>query len=79
MFKYILIFFLLVIFVPVFRNFLFNLLVGKQIAKEQKRYNDIMEKQRGKEGDIKVKPTPPQADKKGGYEGGQYVDFEEVK
>ncbi|MFD2519878.1 DUF4834 domain-containing protein [Emticicia soli] len=78
MFKYILIFLLLIVFVPVFRNFLFNLLVGKQIAKEQKRYNDIMEKQRGKEGDIKVKPTQ-QSDKKGGYEGGQYVDFEEVK
>ncbi len=78
MFKYILIFLLLVIFVPVFRNFLFNLLVGKQIAKEQKRYNDIMEKKRGKEGDIKVKPTST-SEKKGGFEGGQYVDFEEVK
>ena len=78
MFKYILIFTLLIIFVPVFRNFLFNLLVGKQIAKEQKRYNDIMEKQRGKEGDIKLKPTQSTG-KKGGYEGGQYVDYEEIK
>jgi len=78
MFKYILIFALLIIFVPVFRNFLFNLLVGKQIAKEQKRYNDIVEKQRGKDGDIKVKPTQP-PNKKGGFEGGQYVDYEEVK
>lgn len=78
MFKYILIFFLLIIFVPVFRNFLFKLLVGKQIAKEQKRYNDIVEKERGKEGDIKVKPTTP-PHKKNGYEGGQYVDYEEIK
>jgi len=78
MFKYILIFLLLIVFVPVFRNFLFNLLVGKQIAKEQKRYNDIMEKKRGKEGDVKVQETPPSA-KKGGFEGGQYVDYEEIK
>ncbi|WP_337040278.1 DUF4834 domain-containing protein [Emticicia sp. 17c] len=78
MFKYVIILLLLIVFVPTFRNFLFELLVGKQIAKEQKRYNDIMEKQRGKEGDVKVKSTE-QTNKKDSFEGGQYVDFEEVK
>ncbi len=78
MFKYILIAFLLIAFVPAIRRFLFELLVGNQIAKQQKRYNDMMEKERGKEGDIKVK-TPPTNTKSKGFEGGQYVDYEEVK
>ena len=78
MFKYILIVFLLIAFVPAIRRFLFELLVGNQIAKQQKRYNDFMEKERGKEGEIKVK-TPPTSSKNKGFEGGQYVDYEEVK
>lgn len=78
MFKYILIIFLLIAFVPAIRNFLFNILVGNQIAKQQKRYNDFMEKERGKEGDIKVK-TSPTSSKNKSSEGGQYVDYEEVK
>ena len=78
MFKYILIAFLLIAFVPAIRNFLFNLLVGNQIAKQQKRYNDIMEKERGKEGEIKVK-TPKSNTKNNTSDSGQYVDYEEVK
>jgi hypothetical protein len=78
MFKYILITFLLIAFVPAIRNFLFNLLVGNQIAKQQKRYNDFMEKERGKEGEIKVKTTNSSSKNKG-FDGGQYVDYEEVK
>lgn len=78
MFKYILIIFLLIAFVPAIRRFLFELLVGNQIAKQQKRYNDFMEKERGKEGEIKVK-TPPSTSKNKGFDGGQYVDYEEVK
>ena len=78
MFKYILIIFLLIAFVPGIRSFLFNLLVGNQIAKQQKRYNDIMEKERGKEGEVKVKSTGTTT-KKNDFEGGQYVDYEEVK
>lgn len=76
--KLLLIVFLLIAFVPAVRNFLFNLLVGNQIAKQQKRYNDMMEKERGKEGDIKVKSTP-NSPKNRRDEGGQYVDYEEVK
>ncbi len=76
--KYIILIFLAIVFVPAIRNFLFNLLVGNQIAKQQKRYNDFMEKERGKEGEIKVK-TPNASSKNKGFDGGQYVDYEEVK
>ncbi len=79
MFKYIFILILLIAFVPGLRSFLFEILVGRKIAKEQKRYNDIMEKQRGKEGEIKVKDTSEKNKKNTGFEGGQYVDYEEVK
>ncbi|CAH0994746.1 hypothetical protein EMA8858_00858 [Emticicia aquatica] len=78
MFKYILIIFLLIAFVPAIRTFLFNILVGNQIAKQQKRYNDFMEKERGKEGEIKVKTTKT-SNKNTGFDSGQYVDYEEVK
>ncbi|AFK04369.1 hypothetical protein Emtol_3240 [Emticicia oligotrophica DSM 17448] len=78
MFKYILILFLLIAFVPGIRSFLFELLVGRQIAKEQKRYNDFMEKERGKEGEVKVKSTGTNQKGKD-FDGGQYVDYEEVK
>ncbi len=65
-------------FVPAIRNFLFNVLVGKQIAKQQKRHNDFMEKERGKEGDIKVKSNTTNS-KNINPDSGQYVDYEEVK
>jgi hypothetical protein len=76
--KYIILIFLAIAFVPAIRNFLFNLLVGNQIAKQQKRYNDFREKERGKEGEIKVKSTTP-SNKNKTSDGGQYVDYEEVK
>jgi len=79
MFKYIFILFLLIAFVPGLRSFLFEILVGRKIAKEQKRYNDIMEKQRGKEGEVKVKDNSNKKGKNTSFEGGEYVDFEEVK
>jgi hypothetical protein len=76
--KYIILIFLAIAFVPAIRNFLFNILVGNQIAKQQKRYNDFKEKERGKEGEIKVKSTTPNS-KNNATDGGQYVDYEEVK
>lgn len=76
--KYIILILLAIAFVPAIRSFLFNLLVGNQIAKQQKRYNDFMEKERGKEGEIKVK-TQNSNSKNKGSDGGQYVDYEEVK
>lgn len=76
--KYIILILLAIAFVPAIRRFLFEILVGNQIAKQQKRYNDYHEKERGKEGEIKVK-TPPTNSKGKDSEGGQYVDYEEVK
>ncbi len=68
----------MIAFVPAIRTFIFNLLVGNQIAKQQKRYNDMREKERGKEGEIKVKSTNSSSKNKSS-DGGQYVDYEEVK
>ncbi|WP_394990970.1 DUF4834 domain-containing protein [Emticicia sp.] len=76
--KYIILILLAIAFVPAIRNFLFNVLVGKQIAKQQKRHNDFMEKERGKEGDIKVKSNTTNS-KNINPDSGQYVDYEEVK
>lgn len=76
--KYIVLILLAIAFVPAIRRFIFELLVGNQIAKQQKRHNDFMEKERGKEGEVKVKSTNT-ASKNKGFEGGQYVDYEEVK
>ena len=76
--KYIILILLAIAFVPAIRRFIFEILVGNQIAKQQKRHNDFMEKERGKEGEIKVK-TPPTSSKSKSSEGGQYVDYEEVK
>ncbi len=73
--KYIFLIFLLIIFVAPLRRFLFYLLVGKQMEKQQRRFNDMMEQNMRKEGEIKVdkKPNTKPNDK------GSYVDYEEVK
>lgn len=76
MFKYIFIFLLVLIFVPPVRRFLFWLIVGNQMVKEQKRYEK--KQQARKEGEIKVDYIPDNG-KSNGSKGGQYVDFEEVK
>lgn len=79
MFKILFVIFLVIAFVPPVRRFLFWLIVGKQLTKEQKRYNQQQAKQqRKREGEINVDYVPK--DSKGkGFEGGQYVDYEEVK
>lgn len=77
MFKIIGIFFLLLVFVAPLRRFLFWLVVGKQMVREQKKY----EKQQSahkREGEISVDYVPkhdPNSPKKGG----QYIDYEDVK
>lgn len=75
MFKYIFIFLLVLIFVPQVRRFLFWLIVGRQMVKEQKRYEKQTTR---KEGEIKVDYIPGNA-KNQHPKGGQYVDYEEVK
>jgi hypothetical protein len=73
--KYIFLILLLIIFVAPLRRFLFYLLVGRAVNKQQKRYNDMMENQMRREGEIKVDKKPRKSDENKGY----YVDYEEVK
>lgn len=78
MFKILVVIFLVIAFVPPVRRFLFWLVVGRQLTKEQKRHNQQQARQQKRQGDINVDYVPK--DSKGkGYEGGQYVDYEEVK
>ncbi|MFT5884175.1 MAG: hypothetical protein ACI9IP_000630 [Arcticibacterium sp.] len=77
MFKIIFIAFLIIAFVPPVRRFLFWLIVGKQMVKEQKRANDTQERKGKREGEVNVDYVPN--DKKGkGNDGGKYIDYEEV-
>jgi hypothetical protein len=78
MFKFILIFILLIAFVPPLRRFLFWLVVGRQIVKEQKRYEAKRNPPPKKEGEINIE-FAPKKESKGKFDGGQYVDYEEVK
>jgi UPF0716 family protein affecting phage T7 exclusion len=64
----------LIAFVPPFRRFLFWLLVGRQMVKEQKKANQATQR---KEGEIRVE-TPKSAQKPR-FDGGDYVDYEELK
>ncbi|MFB9293114.1 DUF4834 domain-containing protein [Persicitalea jodogahamensis] len=69
---------LLIAFVPPFRRFLFHLLVGRQLMKEQRKYqNGGRPPQR--EGSIRVDPTAKKSDNDTRFRGGEYVDYEEVK
>ena len=75
-FNIFLIFILLIAFVPVFRRFVFHLLVGRQLVKEQKRQAKAYQNNNSSEG-IKV-DTPPK-NKKSDFRGGEYIDYEEIK
>lgn len=72
LFKFLLIFILLLVFVPPVRRFMFYLLVGRQLVKEQRRQAPP----RQREGETRVDYVPPRPN---GNKGGEYVDFEEVK
>jgi predicted membrane protein len=63
----------LIMFVPPFRRFVFWLLVGQQLVKEQKKANRQSVR---KEGEIKVERTDTNSSR---FKGGDYVDYEEVK
>lgn len=65
------------VFVAPLRRFLFWLVVGRQIVKEQKKYQEQTTPKRP-EGEIKVeyKPNP---NSHTNNQGGQYIDYEEVK
>jgi hypothetical protein len=73
LFNIILIFVLLMAFVPPFRRFMFWLLVGRQLVKQQKKANQQHQR---REGDITVNKTDKPDSR---YKGGDYVDYTEVK
>lgn len=75
MLKYLFIAFLIIVFVPSVRRFVFWLLVGRQLAKEQEKQNAQFRPRR--EGETRVEPTKPT--KGSDFKGGEYVDYEEVK
>jgi hypothetical protein len=77
MFKFIFLILLLLVFVAPLRRFLFWLIVGRQIVKEQKKYQQPNTPVRP-EGEIKVDYKPNKNDRPN-ESGGQYVDYEEVK
>ncbi len=78
MFKFLIVFILILAFVPTVRRFLFWLVVGRSMVNEQKKYNQKTNTDTRREGDLKVDYVPK--DTKGkDPRGGQYVDFEEIK
>ncbi|HLO44111.1 MAG TPA: hypothetical protein VK175_07255 [Leadbetterella sp.] len=77
MFKFIFLILLLLVFVAPLRRFLFWLIVGRQIVKEQKKYQQPKAPVRP-EGEIKVEYNPNKNGRQGN-DSGQYIDYEEVK
>lgn len=78
LFKIFFIVVLLIAFVPPVRRFLFWLVVGRELVKEQKKQNKQSQPNQKKEGQINVDYVPK--DTKGhDFKGGEYVDYEEVK
>ncbi|QHV94251.1 DUF4834 domain-containing protein [Spirosoma endbachense] len=76
LFKYLFIITLVILFVPPVRRFVFYLLVGRQLVKQQKQQGNGQGGRR--EGEIRVEPRPGK-DSGSRYTGGEYVDYEEVK
>lgn len=74
----ILILLLLTAFVPPFRRFMFHLLVGRQLIKQQKKAEDAFRKSRTNNNHIRVDRTP-QDNSDSRFKGGEYVDYEEIK
>lgn len=75
-FNILLIFFMLISFVPPFRRFLFHLLVGRQLMKEQKKAEQ--RNRSSKKSGINVDFVPPNSNDSN-LKGGEYVDYEEIK
>lgn len=77
LFNILLIFLLLLAFVPFFRRFIFHLLVGRKLVKEQERQYRAQQ-QRAKQAGIRVDSVPTDINQSR-FKGGEYVDYEEVK
>ena len=74
--KYLFIITLIILFVPPVRQFVFYLLVGRQLVKQQKQQNNNRGGRR--EGEVRV-DTRPTGNSDSRNKGGEYVDYEEVK
>ncbi|MGF7216973.1 hypothetical protein GGR92_003140 [Spirosoma lacussanchae] len=70
--KYLFIITLIILFVPPVRRFVFYLLVGRQLVKQQKQHPNSNRR----EGDVRVE-NRPKGDTR--FQGGEYVDYEEIK
>jgi hypothetical protein len=81
LFNILIIFLLLIAFVPYFRRFIFHLLVGRQLIKQQeKAYRAQQQSQQARtKGGVRVENVPPDASQSTRFRGGEYVDYEEVK
>ncbi len=76
-FNILIIFLLLIAFVPFFRRFIFHLLVGRKLVKEQERQYRAQQ-QRAQQTGVRVDSVPPDVNQSR-FKGGEYVDYEEVK
>lgn len=72
--KYLFIITLIILFVPPVRRFVFYLLVGRKLVKEQKEQRP---NRSAREGETRVENRPTKPDNR--FKGGDYVDYEEVK
>lgn len=72
--KYLFIITLIILFVPPVRQFVFYLLVGRKLVKEQKQQSPG---RKSREGEVRVENRPTKPDSR--FKGGDYVDYEEVK
>lgn len=77
MFKFIFLILLLLVFVAPLRRFLFWLIVGRQIVKEQKKHQQYTAPIRP-EGEIGVEYSKKKKDQVKNDDG-QYIDYEEIK
>lgn len=76
-FNILVIFLLLIAFVPFFRRFIFHLLVGRKLVKmQEKQYK--AQQQRASNPGVRVDNVPPDVNQSR-FKGGEYVDYEEVK
>lgn len=77
LFKYLFLAFLIIAFVPPVRRFVFYLLVGRQLIKEQEKQSAQSRRKNSTGGTVNVDSTPPKGDST--LKGGEYVDYEEIK
>lgn len=74
----ILVLLLLVAFVPPFRRFMFHLLVGRQLIKQQKKAEEAFRKATTNKNRVNIDPNT-RNEPGPRFNGGEYVDYEEIK